>query len=336
MEIPTIAYHNQDRVQQQPTPILTNTDVKTQKIALGILAIISLSIGYLALVVGTAPSLLLAIPTIALGGLLIWKIVRMKDYTDPNEIQKYRNQAAYQPLELTVKEHGWEKMLQFGIPAQADFNRLCVENVKHRSFANGSIFTDYENLVQIRDTLIAEGKGVQLEIPHPSNLKDRFLSEVKGKTLCQIFDHYDIEKLVKYNIVPAELGKLHNDVYMTANAQHVLAKDEAEQEFNTNYHERLGAYETMLREAHGETPRQNEWLRFERGNVQMLRRNPIAPITQIGLSAEDLGFLKQIEETRNQLIIALVAAKKARDGAITVADSVFERSCAQINAAYKF
>lgn len=341
MKVKAIEYHKQDQVQHkpvqhQPTPILNFTDVKTQKIGLGILGIISISIGYLALVVGTAPSLLLAIPTIALGGLLIWKVIRTKDYTDSNELQKYRDQAVYQPLELIIKEHGWEKMLQYGIPAQADFNRLCADTVKLHSFASDSIFTDYENLMQIRENLIAQGKPVQLEIPHPSCFKDRFLSEVKDKTLCQIFEQYDIEKLVKYNILPAELGKLHAEVYLVASAERVGAHDKAEAEFTKNYHDRVAAYKTVLREASGETPEQNEWLRVERGNVQLLSRNPTTATTHVRLSDEQLGSLKQIEEMRNQLIIELIAAQKSKDASRQLADAAFESSCARINEAYKF
>lgn len=337
MEIP-IEYseiQQQHEVQVQPKPVLSLTEVKTQKIGLGILAFISIAIGYLALVIGTAPSLLLAIPTIIFGGLLIWKIVRMKDYGDDKELQKYQDQAAHQPLELTVKEHGWEKMFQYGIPAQNDFNRLLEDTIKQRTFSNDSIFTDYENLDLIRKNLIAEGKPVKLEILHPSAFRETFLNEVKDKTLSQIFDEYDIEKLVKYGILSSDNGDLYSQVYIPAVEKRTQDKQQLNGEFNKNFHERLKTYAEVINDISGENPQQKKWIRTEKENVHNLRRNPSAPLIHVELSSSEIGILQPVQEMIIGLKAELGAAVIANKVNLTRIDADFDRLCAKINSAFK-
>ncbi len=326
---------------QQPHPTMPNvaavlspsmTDVKMQKIFYGIIAIIAVSIGYIALVIGSAPSVLLALPTLAAGGLLIWKITRMKDYADPTELQNYRHQASRQRLEETAKEHGWDNMFQYGIPAQDAFNKLYDAHVQKCTFRDGTLIGAYETLKACRDNCAAQGKTVQIVIPQPSACLPRFLSEIESKSNSEIFGEYPVEQLIQYGLLSKDTLQL-----FTAYKEAHRARDEqmraANDDFAKERKEHLDAYETALRQVQFESKKQGEWLHAELENVDKLRNPNNHTLLQYEISDEELGTLKGLKERGAGLRGELEASKKAHEARLKEIEDNFKRTIEAFNQA---
>lgn len=314
---------------QQPHPTIPNvavvlspsmTDVKMEKIFYGIIAILAISIGYIALVIGSAPSLLLAIPTLVAGGMLIWKITRMRDYADPTELQNYRFQATRQRLDETAKEHGWDNMFQYGIPAQDDFNKLYDAHIQKCIFRDGTLIGAYETLKACRDNCMALGKTVQIDIPHPSIYQPRFLSEIEGKSTSDIFREYPVEQLVQYGLLSNDTLLLFKG-YKNGQSNRDEQVKAAHDAFTKERQEHLDAYETALRQTQFESKKQGEWLLAELQNVENLRNPNNHTLLQCEISDEELGEgLKALKERGVELRVQLEASKKAHDASVKQID----------------
>ncbi|MBS0628591.1 MAG: hypothetical protein JSS30_00020 [Verrucomicrobia bacterium] len=314
------------------TPVTTpsGTDVKMQKIFYGIIAGFAIAIGYLALVIGSAPSILLAIPTLTVGGYLVWKIVRMKDYGDPIELQKYRNQAARQPLEATAIEHGWENMFQFGIPVQEDFNKLYDTYIEKFTFRDGTLIGAYQPLKTCLDHCVKMGKTVQIEIPAPIAYIAKFKTEIDGKTLTEIFNEFPIEQLVDYQLLSEdklELFKAYGEALRQRTRELRIAKDKTQD----NWEERLNTYETCLRQAQPQTVLQKEWVKMELQNMASLRRSDSTSFAKSNMSDEEIGPLKQLFDTGLQLKTELVAWKIQLKEQIAAIEKALDDKIALIN-----
>jgi len=312
-----------------PAPAPNTTDFKTRKVVLAILSIISLSIGYLALVVGSAPALLLAIPCVAAGALIGWNVLRMKDYSDPKELQKFRTEAAYQPLVNTANEHGWDMMIQYGIPTQDHFNRLVADRVRQFRFQSGTIFSYYEFLKDVRDKLVAEGKHVELEIPHPYQFKLQFDAEVRGLAKSDIFEKYKIEQLCKYGLLPASELNVYQDVYLKAQKDHKDGKAAAEKTFREDFNATLQGYQQGLMTM--SLGRDHErWLRNEFQFLQRLRANPLAPINP-NMHFDHAGAFEALHEHRKSMLEILQQIQDARKTTLDRIEAEFTRTKESIN-----
>lgn len=312
-----------------PAPAPNTTDFKTRKVVLAILSIISLSIGYLAFVVGSAPALLLAIPCIAAGVLIGWNVLRMKDYSDPKELQKYRTEAAYQPLVDTAKEHGWDMMIQYGIPRQDDFNRLIEERVRQYRFQSGTIFSDCEFLKGVRDKLLSEGKHVELWIPAPYKFKAQFDAEVQGLPRSEIFEKYKIEQLCKYGLLPASELNVYQNVYLKAQMDHEEGKAAAEKTFREDFNATLQGYQQgLLAMSLGRD--HERFLRTEYQFVQRLRANPLAPINP-NMHFDHAGSYEAQYEIRKSTLEILHQIQEARKATLDRIEAEFNRTKESIN-----
>lgn len=326
---PTYVEYTPVQARPVPVPAQNTTDFKTRKVVLAILSIISLSIGYLALVIGSAPALLLAIPCIATGALIGWNVLRMKDYSDPKELQKYRTEAAYQPLVNTAKEHGWDMMIQYGIPRQEDFNRLVADRLKQYRFQSGTIIHDYEFLKGVRDRLIAEGKHVELEIAHPSQFRAQFEAEVQRLTKSDLFEKYNIEQLCQYGLLTASELNLYQNVYLRGLKDQKDGKAAAEKAFREDFNATLDSYQQSLM---GMTigVDHNRFLRTEYQFVQRLRANPLTPINP-NMHFNHAGQFEAQFEVRKATLEILQQIQEARKTALERIDAEFNRTKESIN-----
>lgn len=312
-----------------PAPAQNTTDFKTRKVVLAILSIISLSIGYLALVIGSAPALLLAIPCIGAGVLIGWNVLRMKDYSDAKELQKYRNEAAYQPLVNTAKEHGWDMMIQYGIPKQEDFNRLVTDRVKHYRFQSGTIIQDYEFLKGVRDRLTAEGKHAELDILHPSQFKAQFDAEVQRLTKSDIFEKYNIEQLCQYGLLPESELNVYQNSYLRGLKYQKDEKAAAEKTFREDFNAILDSYQQSLMSmtiGHDH----NRFLNTEYQFVRRLRANPLTPINP-NMHFNHAGQFEAQYEARKRTLEILQQIQEARKIAMERIDTEFNRTKESIN-----
>lgn len=288
---------------------LSKTEVKVQKIFYSIAAFITGSIGYLALVIGTAPSLLLAVPTLTIAGMLIWSITRMKDYADPEELAHYRAQAAMQPLEETFREHGWESMIQYGIPSQEAFNSLWkTAFIEKSSFADGKVFKAYEALQAIVSRLQKEGKPVALQLPSLSLYRQEFLNEIAHKPTVEVYQTYDMAQLAKHGLV-SEQDMTYLSTYQKNIENLQKDKDEAKASF-----EKAKADLTKIQ---GELSRKNfesegsrKWQTSEMERINAyLRGDEKMPLLRNQLSAEDDFAVGGLQRNINAFVENFVTAK---------------------------
>ncbi len=151
----------------------------------------------------TGPVTWVCMPLFLAAGGAIWYSTKFDDYENPEELEKYRNDAMQMNLEQIVHNYGWNNVLQWGILSQDLFIRKYREQVKGKDLA--SIIDYYEkvseHLAQVPYPRFA------YTIPSPFDWRNQWRRETKGKTFEQIMNLYSLEKLEKYGLL--EAGELN-------------------------------------------------------------------------------------------------------------------------------
>lgn len=292
--------------------ITTSTDAKIRKVVLSILAAISFAIGYLSLVVGTGASLIIAIPSLTVAGYLMWTVKRVKDYQDPEMLERYRNEASYRQLEATAKEHGWVNMLQYEIPRKGDFPaQYNAMMLRARNF--NDLIALYEIISAARQKCMDEDKPVPFEIPDPGAFKTRFTEEIQGKSLLDLFGQYDFEKLYQYGIINKSSLTAEKN-YLESKANLKAAIKEAQATFLTQCSEAVERFEQVLNIAQGGTHEQKGWIIQLKANLGYFKQGHQFHMPII--SDEELRSLEYVKEAGTQFCEDVAAATDARDSSI--------------------
>ena len=172
-------------------------ELKVNKVAAQFFAAITFAIGILTLITTSSPFVIfIALPCFATTGALIWQIQRMKDYSDPSTLAKYRKEAAQKTLQATIKEHGWENMMHYGIPEKSVFPQKFRETAAQLT-SIVDILDLYEDAARFCPS--------DLKIPEPIEFAETFKQETKELFACDILEKYDVDRLHKHGLVTDDL-----------------------------------------------------------------------------------------------------------------------------------
>lgn len=137
-------------------------------------------------------------------GVIYWIITKSKNYDDPQEVLKFKEEAKSLSLEEIIALHGWKNMCKYEIPSQDEFEKKFNEHLENLPLKQAISF--YE---EVQNHLSVDGSS--LKMPPTDVLERLFLDEQKRKEPCAFFCIYDIEKLDRLGILPQGWRRGYDD-----------------------------------------------------------------------------------------------------------------------------
>jgi hypothetical protein len=125
------------------------------------------------------------------------------DYENPEELERFRHDAAQMNLDQVAHAHGWTNVLQWGILTLDQFLQ------KYRQQLQGKDLVAIINYYEKVSMLISQASHPRFEyrVPSPRECRGQWHIETAAKTFEEIVRIYPLEKLEKYNIL--EVGELN-------------------------------------------------------------------------------------------------------------------------------
>lgn len=203
-----ILHHWQNNVMDLP---LSLTDIKAQKIGLGILSLTSFVSGAI-VASGIIPlSFLIAIPLYAAGGALLWYAYSLTDYEDPKALRSICEEAKKLPLKDLVAKHSWENLFQFQLLNPEDFSRSFI------AYANYASFKDLcQMYIEVKKYISSRQPQSTYTLPSLNKWEEKFKEETKHLSLTTIVKEYPIEELK--NLFTQEKFVQLEKIYQAKNA----------------------------------------------------------------------------------------------------------------------
>nr|NGX38161.1 hypothetical protein [Chlamydiota bacterium] len=176
------------------------SDIKTNRSAMKSFAEIAFAIGAIAFIASSNfATLFIALPCFVITGALVWQIQRMNNYDNPILLAQYRTQAAQSTLQETIKEHGWENMMNYDIPQKTLFPQ------KFKEAAEKMAIPEIINLYRFAIRMKHQHRSVGLRIPEPKEFLPIFKKEIENLTACEMLEKYNVDQLHFYDLIPTEL-----------------------------------------------------------------------------------------------------------------------------------
>ncbi|NGX59456.1 MAG: hypothetical protein KR126chlam3_00608 [Chlamydiae bacterium] len=318
---PSFVPANEKLVSQQPFQL---SKAKVERVALFCFAMLSLFLGYSSFSVGTPIATVFAIACFTICGAILWTLSRSKDYENPQELQGYRTEAL--GFAEMREKHGLENMIKYEIPRAREFtNNFRVE------VSNYSI----NSLIRLYEELQAKIEKYQssIQLPHPSEFKDKFGKEIIGMDFCAVIEKYDIQKLYDYGIVTHKLYAAATD-YFTYKKNWEMSVNNVKEAFKGKLRDAVANFQHVLDSSNGSTPPQAGRIGVWKSEAAFLETaEPDAWFSSSFeiLKETPLGSL-EIEESFQSLsdaqaafIIAVGAAKETRDDSLKTLDRVLQQ-----------
>ena len=116
------------------------------------------------------------------------------DYSDPEALEKAREEALQKPLPEVIKKHGWENLVRYSILSPTAFDTSYRAHAKTLSFKDLLLF-----YIQILEALSAFKTA--LTAPSPTEWKETFKAETSQMRCDEILKNYPLETLQKYELI---------------------------------------------------------------------------------------------------------------------------------------
>lgn len=157
-------------------------------------------------VAGIAPSAVafLALPAIVLAAGSIWYSITLNEYENPEELEKFKNEAARLPsLDQVFEAYGINNVLHFGILSAESFAEKYRQQMRGKTLVE--ILTTYEQTQH----KIAQCSAPRFNyvVPHPREWAHLWRTETATKTFEEIMRIYSFDQLERYRIL--EEGELN-------------------------------------------------------------------------------------------------------------------------------
>lgn len=313
------------------------TEAKTKQIAFAFFTVLSFTLGCLALSIGGSASFFFAIPCFIASGVILWMLSLIKDYQDPSALAKMRKAAAKQSLVMIIKEHGWEKMMQFGIPEPKLFYEKCIDTMKGLPIME--LIKFYELAVQMKE----DYQAAEINIPKPIQFKEKFLIETKNMTACQMFEKYDFQLLNNYGFISSALFKASEQYRIAENGYQVF-KQSKNRTFSEFCQAELRKFKGILDLTTGTGKEQIHWLAQLNREVAYLSnlsgedwfKGTLEIFTEIHpQKKENWKDLSHTLEALDAFQKATSAAKTKRDAEVTEMHQQFVSRCNLLNQQFR-
>lgn len=145
---------------------------------------------------------LLAIPCAAGTAGAIWYSAYLDDYENPEELAKYRDDAARMSLEQVIQAHGWSNVLRWGMITAEQLTDKFRQQMQGKNLIE--IIDAYEKMVYHISR--CPYQKFDYQVSTPSQWQGQWRSETASKTFEEIIQTYPLDKLEKYNLL--EVGEL--------------------------------------------------------------------------------------------------------------------------------
>jgi hypothetical protein len=150
----------------------------------------------------TWPISLLAIPCALGAASAIWYSFQLDDYENPEELAKFRDDAARMSLEQVMQAYGWNNVLRWGIITPEQFTDKYRQQMREKNLVK--IIDSYENAM--RNLSQHPYHHFDYHVPAPSEWSRQWRTETATKTFEEIIQTYPLDKLERYNLL--EVGEL--------------------------------------------------------------------------------------------------------------------------------
>lgn len=180
---------------------ITRLCTRLSAVGLAVAGIGSVSLAALGLVAW--PIGFVAIPCALAAAGLVWYSVQFNDYENPDELEKFRNDAARMGLESVMQTYGWNDVLRFGILSPESFAQKYRQHLQGKTLIQ--VMDAFENA--LRRISQCPSPRFDFQVPHPRESARLWRSETATKTFEEILQTYPLEKLEKYSLV--EAGELN-------------------------------------------------------------------------------------------------------------------------------
>lgn len=176
---------------------------------------------------------LLAIPCALVSAGALWYSFQLDDYENPEELEKFREDATRMDLEQVMQVHGWGNVLHWGIITAEQFADKYRRQMRGKSLSE--IIDAYEKTV--RHISQCSNPKYDYEVPVPSEWKGIWRTETATKTFEEIIQGYPLEKFEKYNLL--EVGELRRiktlkHIFETIKGSYDTQVNQIEREFQSH------------------------------------------------------------------------------------------------------
>jgi hypothetical protein len=128
---------------------------------------------------------------------LVWYNFQIGDYENPDELEKFRSDAARMSFENVINAYGWNDVLRFGILTPDLFAKKYLETLEGKTLLQ--VIAYYEKTQ--REISRSSTHKFRYQIPSPRESTKLWIEETKNKTFEQILSDYPLDKLELYGIV---------------------------------------------------------------------------------------------------------------------------------------
>jgi hypothetical protein len=142
---------------------------------------------------------LIAIPCILASAGALWYTFQFNNYENPEEMIKFRNEAARMSFEQVMQAHGWNSVLRWGILTTDQFGEKYREQMHGKNLVE--IIHAYENAQ--RHLAESSYRQFEYQIPSPAEWRGQWRTETAAKTFEEIIQTYPLDELERFNLVEA-------------------------------------------------------------------------------------------------------------------------------------
>ncbi len=147
----------------------------------------------------SGPMGLIAIPCILASVGALWYSFQFDDYENPEEMVKFRNEAARMSFEQVMQAHGWNSVLRWGILTTDQFAEKYREQMRGKNLVE--IIHAHENAQ--RHLAQCVYRQFEHQVPSPAEWRGQWRAETAAKTFEEIIQTYPLDKLERFNLVEA-------------------------------------------------------------------------------------------------------------------------------------